>query len=190
MRFCAHCSSTLPALMRSDARYCSARCRVAGNRRKPDFPTELVARDRWVRYSKNKIPLTVEGSTASSMNPITWSTHDDAVVSTAGVGSGFVLNGDGIVCIDIDHCYTDGILAPWAAELLAEFPATYVERSPSGDGLHIWGVATLPFTGRHITFAGHKVEVYGDRRYITITRDPIGHARHLADLDKALAPLI
>ena len=37
------------------------------------------------------------------------------LASKAGVGVGYVLaEGDGIVCIDLDHCLDDGKLAPWA----------------------------------------------------------------------------
>jgi len=43
-------------------------------------------------------------------------------------------------------------------------PTTYVEVSPSGDGLHVWGFATVD-KGRR----SGGVEVYGSGRYITIT---------------------
>ena len=78
-------------------------------------------------------------------------TYDEAMISSAGVGPGFVLNGDGIVCIDLDHCLTGRVLEPWAADILAACPGTYIEVSPSGDGLHIWGRA-LDFDG------GRRVE--------------------------------
>ena len=39
------------------------------------------------------------------------STYSEAKSSEDGDGLGFVLNGDGIICIDLDHCY-DGAPSP------------------------------------------------------------------------------
>lgn len=153
------------------------------------LPTELTALDRWIRYSPTKVPLTIKGTAASSTNPRTWSTHEDAKASDAGVGLGFVLNGDGIICIDIDHCIEYGRPALWAESFLATVPDTYVETSPSGDGLHVWGVADLGFTGRRIKIAGGDLEVYGNLRYLTVTGNAITSSRHLGDLTKAVAAL-
>lgn len=88
-----------------------------------------------------------------------------------GVGIGFVLSDvDDIVCIDLDHCLSpDGTLAPWAADIVSRAGATYVEISPSGDGLHIFGYASVR-QGRRIRRAGgYAVELYSDGRYIAMT---------------------
>lgn len=147
-------------------------------------------RDRWIRYSSTKVPLRVDGSTAKSTDPRTWSTHAEAMSSSAGVGPGFVLNGDGIVCIDLDHCLDGDHLAAWAAELLAVLPDTYVEVSPSGDGLHIWGTGSLE-RGRKVRFRDGTVEVYATGRYLTVTGRPfVGSVRTLAPLDAAIALIL
>jgi primase-polymerase (primpol)-like protein len=148
-----------------------------------------VALDRWVRYSPEKIPMTVSGRAASSTNSRTWSTYDQAKASDIGAGLGFVLNGDGVICIDIDHCLNHGHPSPWAASLLAKIPETYVEISPSGDGLHIWGLADLGFTGRRIKITGGNLEVYGNLRYLTVTGDALTSTRRLGDLSNAVAAL-
>lgn len=172
-RACTWCDGGMPLTARADARTCSTRCRVAAHRAKNTaLPAELTTRDRWVRRSATKVPLTIGGMPASSTDPRTWSTHRDATASTAGVGLGFVLSDvDDIVCIDLDHCLNPltGRLALWAAVILRDAGATYVEVSPSGDGLHIWGRADVR-QGRRIRRPdGTAVEVYGTGRYIAMT---------------------
>lgn len=162
--FCAQCSQPLPIVRRGDTVFCSSRCRVAAHRALP--PEQLRIINRWVRYSAKKVPLTATGDNASSTNPSTWCDFDTAAASQIGAGFGFVLtNADRIACVDIDHCLDGrGRLKPWAQEILAGVPDTYMEVSPSGDGLHVWGMADIT-KGRR---AG-GVEVYGTGRYITVT---------------------
>ncbi|MFZ3496095.1 hypothetical protein ACODT5_23235 [Streptomyces sp. 5.8] len=115
----------------------------------------------------------------SSTNSRTWSTYKGAATSEAGVGLGFVLSDeDDIVCIDLDHCLNPltGRLAPWAAAIVRDAGATYVEVSPSGDGLHIWGRADVR-QGRRIRRPdGTAVEIYGTGRYIAMTGRRHGNA--------------
>lgn len=103
------------------------------------------------------------GRSASSTAPATWATYAAACTSTAGDGLGFVL-GDGVACLDLDHCLVDGVPSPWAAEVLARTPGAYVEVSPGGDGLHVWGLAPEQ-PGR----CRDRIEAYSVGRYITIT---------------------
>lgn len=139
-----------------------------GDRREVAVPVELAEHDRWVRHSAKKVPLTVHGQPAKSNDPMTWTSLDSVLRSKIGAGVGFVLNGDGIVCIDIDHCIVDGELSPWVEDILRLIPRTWIEVSPSGTGLHIWG--TAPFSsGRVVQVSGGRLEVYGNGRYITIT---------------------
>lgn len=179
VRTCAgpRCHERLSPLARADARFCSGRCRVRAHRAR-QLPAELTKRPRWVRRSANKVPLTVAGSPASSSNPATWASYAEAEASSAGVGLGFVLNGDGIGCIDLDHCLTDGELTDWARKILDRCPATFVEVSPSGHGLHVWG--------RIPEDAGRRsdgVEVYSTGRYIATTGQRFEDAPlRLADL--------
>jgi len=164
------CRERLRATARSVARFCSTRCRVAVHRARAKtlLPAELRTADRWVTHDEDKRPRRLDGSPASSTDPSTWTTYT-AVRQRAR--RGFVLSGDGIVCIDLDHCLTDGALSPLAAALLDRCPPTYVEVSPSGDGLHVWGYGDVPH-GRRMRRNGGPVEVYGTGRYITITGRP------------------
>jgi primase-polymerase (primpol)-like protein len=125
-----------------------------------------------VRVSASKVPLRLDGRPASSTDPAAWCSYQAAKLSAVGIGLGFVLNGDGVACVDLDHCLEGGQLVPWAVELLAMLPGTYIEVSPSGTGLHVWGTG---FTGAGRRIRDHRqVEVYGRGRYITVTGERFG----------------
>lgn len=160
---------------RTDARFCSSKCRIYSHRaaKKHTLPVEMTSRDRWIRRSANKIPLTINGRPASSTDPATWASHAEATNSTVGVGLGYML-GDGIGCIDLDHCLTGNTPNQAAAALLERYPNNYIEVSPSGDGLHIFGLRPeQPGTKR--TIDGLSVETYSFGRYITITGNIYQH---------------
>src|SRR5262249_7250863 len=87
-------------------------------------------------------------------------------------GVGFVLHrskGDeapGLVGIDLDHCRDaeSGIVAPWAQEIIGTI-SSYAEVSPSGEGVRIFLIGTLPPTGRK----KGDYENYQSGRYVTVT---------------------
>ena len=195
-RTCQHCHRPLSPFARADSLYCSGRCRVAAHRvRHADAsPLPAALRDcaRWVRHDAAKRPLTVNGHGASSTNARTWATYAAAHASTVGNGIGFVLSAlDDIICLDIDGCLVDDGLAPWAAIILDALPRrTYVEVSPSGSGLHVWGLGRLD-RGRVVSVDGGKVEIYSTGRYITVTERPYANApSHLADISGVIAQVI
>jgi primase-polymerase (primpol)-like protein len=65
-------------------------------------------------------------------------------------------------------------------------PSTYVEVSPSGSGLHVWGFADL-VQGRRTG----DVEIYGAGRYITVTgRRFRGCGVEFANLDDWISDLL
>lgn len=190
---CERCGKALrtKALRGRRPRFCSGACRVAAHRAAhladPGIPAELRSLDRWVRCSARKVPLTTTGRAASSTNPSTWTTYAEATASTVGAGIGFALNGDGLCCLDLDHCLEDGKPTPAARRFLAKLPRTYIEVSPSGEGLHVWGRAEVP-TGRRVVVDGLSVEVYGRGRYMTVTGEPFA-AGPLADLSAVVATI-
>lgn len=176
-RQCAWCRESL-ALKNSHARFCSSKCRVCAHRdaqRRPSLPTEMRSIDRWVRWDRDirngkwaKVPFTIDAGQASSTNPGTWASYAAASASNRGIDLGFVL-GDGIGCIDLDHCLIDGQPNEPAAEFLARYPGSFIEVSPSGDGLHIWGLRDeQPGTRRMVD--GLSVETYSAGRDITVAR--------------------
>lgn len=158
------------------------------------MPAAMTRRRQWVRHTDRKVPLAVNGSRtapASSTDASTWSTYRTADRSSAGAGLGFVLTAeDRLVCIDLDHAIEGGRLLPWARKIVDRLPATYIEVSPSGSGLHIWGYGEVG-RGRRLRRGGTAVEVYDRGRYITVTRRPFeGAPSKLADLSKVIVDLL
>lgn len=170
---CERCGGPLDLLKPGRVpRFCSSPCRQAAYRdRQPKVPTELLRQDRWVVWKPicrkgrlTKMPLQVDGSWASSTDPATWTSYTKVRHLDR---KGFVLGG-GIGCIDLDHCLIDGVPTRAAVEFLAGLPSTYVEVSPGGDGLHVWGLLPEgPGTVR--TVDGLSIETYSVGRYITFT---------------------
>ncbi|MFI8853672.1 DNA primase [Streptomyces sp. NPDC053499] len=192
---CQHepCRGPLPITARTDARYCSGRCRTAACRARRSIPRELTSRPRWVRRSARKVPLTTGGATASSTDPGTWARYREAAASDAGAGLGYVLaDGDGVVCLDLDHCLTaDGEVVGWAQNILDAARPTWVERSVSGDGLHVWGLGELQHGRRIALDGGGTVELYGTGRYIAVTGQTFGGTpQRLGDLGPLIRELL
>jgi hypothetical protein len=165
---------------------------------------ELCKLDQWVcwRYSERpgkkpaKEPTDPRtGALASTKRPATWSSYELAF-SAKGEheydGIGFVLTaGDAYSVVDLDGCIDPdtGELEPWAAEIVAQFDS-YTELSPSGTGLHIWMLGTLPRSG----VRSGPVEAYSAKRYVTVTGQGFSSHRigerqsQLDDLYRTLAP--
>lgn len=99
---------------------------------------------QWVRNGErwDKVPMQINGRAGKSNDPSTWNTFEnviEAYKTTRFSGIGFALApSDGCAVIDIDHGYKDGILQPWAAEILGKFPATTFKERSVRDGAHIW----------------------------------------------------
>jgi primase-polymerase (primpol)-like protein len=166
-RVCRNCQTPLLAIARIDAAYCSTKCRVYSHRN--PFPKEMIELRRWIRYSYKKIPLTPDNGIASSTHSRTWSDFPWVQSSKAGVGIGFVFNGDGIIGIDIDRAFDEhGNIKDWAMRIVNSLPQTYTEVSPSGKGLHIIGRGIV-YGGRRWVLPDGGVEIYGNGRYFTMT---------------------
>ncbi len=159
--------------------------------RPENYPTELHALVQWVLWKyehsesggkPRKVPYDTKGRRASSTRPDTWDTLEQ--VQTAYLfgdyaGIGFVLDGDGIVGVDIDHCIKDGVIDPNALALLDRMNASYIEFSPSGTGLRALGYGPQ-IMGTNGTFDGINVELYSKGRYLTMT----GHTIKIGPLNE------
>jgi hypothetical protein len=128
----------------------------------------------WKLKNGTKVPYQLNlTDTASSTNPLTWSTYEDVIKVSSNVGI-ILTDGKLLLVIDIDHCIVDGkIVHPdfLAIERLLAEMNTYVEISPSGTGLHLYIVLTAPLD---LTDTGNKkapYELYTSKRYITVTND-------------------
>lgn len=168
--------------VRVDATFCTQKCGVYYRRKANSLPDLMRKSTRFVRFNAKKVPFTVAGKPASTTNPATWSTFDEARKSHIGKGIGYVL-GDGVGCIDLDHCISDGVVADWAQKLLDANPGTFTEVSISGDGLHIFGLLEEA-PGHVMKDGGRSVEVYSQGRYIALTGNRHGKS------PSALKPLV
>ena len=147
----------------------------------PDFaaiPGELRALPRWVVWKDAKVPYcpTAVNSKASSTDPGTWATFDQARTAYDEgdyLGVGFALNGDGIVGIDLDKCVQAGVPDPAALALLDRIGCGYTELSPSGTGLRGFGFADPLQKGKRGILDGLNVELYASARYLTVTGHPL-----------------
>lgn len=145
------------------------------------IPTKLLELSRWVTWRGKKIPYspTKLNSKVSINDPDSWGsfTQAEAAYLEGGwSGIGIVLNGDGLVGIDIDGCVLDGIPCSKALDLLNYHGLDYVEYSPSGTGLHAFGCAdtsawrdSWPFKGVRGVIDGLNIEIYSNQRYLTVT---------------------
>jgi len=141
-----------------------------------NVPAQLRALPQWVLWKyegregekPKKPPFTIDGERASIINPETWSTFPKAVQAYTQregyEGLGVILTG-GITVIDLDNCLdTTGQLTP-EAQYITQTARSYTEISPSGKGLHIFLIGSIPGTARR----RESVEMYDTARYITVT---------------------
>ena len=160
-----------------------------------NIPRELRDLPRWVTWNAEgaegekprKIPYAPDrpNTRASSTDPDTWGTFTQAEAAFYDgdrTGIGFVLNNDGIVGIDIDHCIQDGQVSPDALGLLDWMGAQYVEISPSGTGLRAFGYAPPLERGCKGKLHGLDVELYSTGRYLTLTGNVLKTGAPLARL--------
>ncbi len=157
-----------------------------------NVPAELRRRDQWVLWrlesakgrgstKQTKVPYTTSGRHASSTDPGTWCSLDEALMALecgSFTGIGFVFDGNGHVGIDLDHCRDPGtdVIDDWARAILDDL-AGYTEVSPSGTGVHVIVAGALPGKGRKHKLnrkGAHPdaaVEIYDRGRYFTVTAD-------------------
>jgi hypothetical protein len=145
----------------------------------PNFdriPQALKDRPYWCFWRKKKIPTRLEDGMIKngSINvPSDWLTYHEAVERYhvhKGWGIGMLLSGDGLVTIDIDGCLSDEEASKESLAIMREYGVGYVEVSPSGTGLHGYGLADLRGIKKtRFTLCGTKVEIYSHSRFMTVT---------------------
>lgn len=135
------------------------------------IPEELRALPQWVCTDRrHKIPMQAKQMFAASCSdPATWCDFSTALAAVnAGRydGLGFVFADNGIVGIDIDNGYDGaGFLTPLALWTIRQC-GSFVEKSRSGRGVHIYVKGTLPFKGRNNR---RGMEIYRTGRYFIVT---------------------
>ena len=155
-------------------------------------PDEMKARPNWVvaktwwnaekgKYNKRPVNCNSDkGEYAESDNPETWTTFDNALKylkEKGGTTIAYALDGkDNVSCIDLDHCYDEnGQPSALAKEVLSKCGKTYVEKSVSGNGLHIFG-KTSGMDIRTFSKDG-DLEFYQKEHFIAMTGDASGYSR-------------
>jgi len=143
---------------------------------------------------------------AKSSDPSTWSrfelisnfyqSHKSMV---AGIG---IMLQDGLAGIDLDNAIENGIVKPWAEELIEAF-CTYTEISPSGTGLKLFFDASLdevhktpPFNTwkslpKKTKYHDGEIEIYdkSSNRYFTVTGRRYGMANLVGNRQEQLNEL-
>lgn len=171
-KVCARCFKPVESTGRGrPQKYCSAACKQAAYRARNGlgvFPPEMRFRNQWTRRV-GKRPIQVDGTPASSTNPATWASFDTVSASRTGDGLGIML-GNGLGCIDLDHCLRAGELTDWAAAVLVGCEnKVFVEVSLSGCGLHIFHLCPEGRGHREARPDGGAVEMYSRARFIACT---------------------
>lgn len=155
-------------------------------------PDEMKKRPNWVvvktwwnaekgKYNKRPVNCNSDkGEYAESDNPETWTTFDNALKylkEKGGTTVAYALDGkDNISCIDLDRCYDEnGQQTALAKEVLSKCGKTYVEKSVSGNGLHIFG-KTGGMDIRTFSKEG-DLEFYQKEHFIAMTGDGSGYSR-------------
>ena len=169
MLSCQQCSAYIEIKYGRRPKFCSGKCRQRAHRERRSQIERLksLSVGRWVR-ADDKRPIMVDGSSASSTNPATWASFAE-VQSGAGDGFGVVLDGSGLGCYDFDNCFDGGVLKPAVREFIAgiAYPIVYVERSVSGNGLHVFVEAE-----KQRGFRRDGVEFYTWGRFIRTPLNP------------------
>lgn len=155
-------------------------------------PDDLVEVDQWVLWrneNRTKIPYTAAGRRASSTDPATWCSYEEALAAwhrnpRRWTGIGFVFHAsDPFVGIDLDDSLDDdGNPKPWARGIVERFADTYCEVSPSGHGLKLWCRGALPANVGKVPIDDGGIEMYSHSRFFTVTGQSFrGAPQHVED---------
>ena len=133
------------------------------------------------KYTKPPYQPNNPSEKAEPDNPATWGTFDTALaVHQRGefAGVGICILGTDLVGFDLDNCIRNGnVIEPFAIDLINE-ANTYVEVSPSGTGLHIFGVGSGPPINRKQAVPGTNgmsIETCrASAKYFTVTGNIVG----------------
>lgn len=168
-----------------------------------NIPTWCCYRTKWdnEKGKKSKFIISpIDGKWASSKELHRWVKFDDAIKYARENGcEGVSLLLDrkyGITCIDLDKCILDaqtGEMKERATKLVQELNGTYMERSTSGNGIHIFVKEDVLKNGTYRNSADTEVndprgdlEVFDDKRIISMTGDMISQTNELTRAGSAI----
>lgn len=117
-------------------------------------------------------PKKGEDPNASSTDPKTWTTYEEAQKHKYKFnGIGCVATGD-VLFVDLDNCVKDGNVEDLIILDLIKESSTYTEYSPSGTGLHLLFHLSEKFDP--IAKKVGNYECYTSGRYFTVTEKLYG----------------
>lgn len=182
-RACLYCEQQFDDPLRPGRtpRYCSDRCRAASHR--ASLPELMRVESRWACCDwPEERPCRTDGRPASVTDPHTWSTFAQV---RPFKHKGFMLGG-GIGCVEIDNCIIRGtsVLHPAVGDLVEPLMvSTYIEMSPSGTGLCIFGLMNEDRGWRRQLTDGVTISLNSKERFVAITgqrwsaSSKLGHIR-------------
>lgn len=144
----------------------------------PNWCAFSYYRDADGEYKKKIWNCNAEGKSWAKCNdPTTWTSFDKAIAfarENACDGLSFALSKDsGVFCIDLDDCKIDGKYTPLAWGVYNAAKNTYIERSVSGSGLHVFGrkAADVDFSALGNKNTDGTLEFYDENRFMSMTGD-------------------
>ncbi len=164
-----------------------------------NVPSELKAIPTWCCYrtqwneekgKKDKFIISpIDGKWTSTKEPGKWVTFETAMKYAREnncEGLSILLDKKyGITCIDLDKCIEveTGKLNERASKLVETLSGTYIERSTSGNGLHIFVKDDILKNGTYNMTSVDKnkgdLEVYDDKRIMSLTGDMYSNGNNL-----------
>ncbi|NMO97453.1 DUF3987 domain-containing protein [Paenibacillus lemnae] len=147
------------------------------------IPAELKQRKQWIVWKlekrtgsakPTKVPYTVDGERASSMNPDHWTSFESALAAYESnkkvlSGIGYVFSdSDPYTGIDIDDCIVKGKVQEDIKEVVIMLNS-YTERSQSEKGLHVIVKGRIPGPKNRTG----KFEMYEQGRFFVVTGDHV-----------------
>lgn len=149
----------------------------------PEFaaiPQVLRNLKRWLCWrlipaepKNKKVPMTPKNGklvNADVKKSENWLTFDEAISYfnrglCSGIGFALTNTPPKVCCVDVDHCIADGELNEVARDVINLCGNSFVEKSQSGSGIHVWFIDDDFVGGRK----KDPVEVYAADRYIAMT---------------------
>lgn len=152
------------------------------------FP-EFINKPIWVasNIGDAKKPINPKtGGNAMSNNSDTWGTYQEVrafIDKNPGHLPAIALSkGLGLTCIDLDNVHENGKTLPWAEDIYKK-SASYTEISVSGNGLHVFIIATKP--GAKCKKDG-QTEIYDCDKFITVTGKVLSGHSEIKDAQEFL----
>lgn len=156
---------------------------MVNSKKIPKYLKENASFCNW-RYERRdgnltKVPYNPRtGARASVKDTTTFSDYETAIEKVDNYdGIGIKVDGK-IIAIDLDHCIENNNLCSWASDIVSHFNNTYIEISPSGNGLRIILLAPDGYKYDKESYYIKKgnIEVYvagATNRFVTITGNTI-----------------